>query len=314
MKVAILVMATSDEPSVSNCKAMNDTFIKYIKDNKDSLNNSYDCYFYYADKGKFNTLQPTITTDRGNDVYDTCCNVEESVYRTFEKTVYMLNSIDDYDWYVRINISTFVNIKLLDLMLSKLDESIIYCNAINTIISDEEYMNTLYPRGDFYIMSNKMKTSLLPEMNKLIFSDTKLQHSERCNVIHVDDTLFGVALVKTFGNDYLDMLKMVKYNFLPGDNITGSTKLAIASRVKTIPPGVVYSGYSWDDNPYRREDGNKMKMLYDAMLLYDYKDIKLEDIFVDEDNCRPGIASVLYSMKIKNIKHLIRSKAEKEGK
>ena len=58
-------------------------------------------------------------------------------------------------------------------------------------------------------------------------------------------------------------LKTFTYSFLPNNtDIRGFNKFAISSRVKTMPPGVRYSGYSWEDNEYRRCDAEKIKKIH----------------------------------------------------
>ena len=304
-------MSTNKEPSITNERGMYETFIKYTQDNKDSLNHKYDFYFYYADQTKFaGDYQKDLTYIQSvqSNVYNVYCNVQESIYRTFEKTIFTFNIMKDYDWYIRITISNFINIELLDIVLDEMDKSFIYCNAINTIVSDENYLNDIYPRGDFYMISDIVKTAILPEANKLLFSDVSLDFKKRCNVIHVDDCLLGVALIKTFGNTYQDMLKMLKYNFIPRDSIENFDKFAISSRVKTIPPDETYSGYSWEDNEYRRQDYKKMKLLYDNMLLLEYKHISLNDLLIDESVGRPTIFVQYLNTHLPVIKRYLKNK------
>ena len=311
MRIAILIMSTNKEPSITNEKGMYETFIKYTQDNSDSLNHHYDFYFYYADQSKFTgdyQKDLTYTQIVQSNVYNVYCNVQESIYRTFEKTIFTFNAMKGYDWYIRINISNFINIKLLDLVINEMDKSFIYCNAINTIVSDENYLNDIYPRGDFYMMSDIVRTAILPEANKLLFSDVSLDFKKRCNVIHVDDCLLGVVLVKTFGNTYQDMLKMLKYNFIPRNNIENFDKFAISSRVKTIPPNENYSGYSWEDNEYRRQDYKKMKLLYDTMLLLKYNNVQLNNLLVDESVGRPTIFVQYLNAHLPQVKHFLKSK------
>lgn len=274
-KAAVLIMITKENPSLRNALAMIDSFCsKAYKNANDGLyNNTYDFYFYYADPSLdcdyFEEIEPLqkFNIDLPN-VHFIAVGDEESIYRTYEKTakIFRFISNKEYDWIFRINCSLFLNIDLIDLALSNrwFETNKIYCNAINSIdIGEYKYMNTLYARGDMYIMSMKLLKRILPYLKKYEYCDTDMK--QRIEVIHVDDVIMGLVVKDAIGKEYWKSFVSLNYLFFPDydDFLINIHKFAkcISSRVKTIPPGTVYSGYSWDDNEYRKKDAEKMKYL-----------------------------------------------------
>ena len=165
-------MAADCEPSISNVETMKNTFIKYAQGN--NLRNTYDFLIYHgmpdiddiADPAKCTFVEEDAGHDNGN-VYRIIVPAGDYIYRTFEKTHCALEYIGmlglTYDLYVRINISSYINIHMLDRFADKFDENIVYCNAINAIVGDDRYLNDLCPRGDFYIFSEKVRKGIVNE-------------------------------------------------------------------------------------------------------------------------------------------------------
>ena len=306
MKIAVLIMSTLEEPSTRNINAMKNTFIKYVNENK--MIHSYDFYFYYAKRDNGKEFDCKLEQESEN-VYNVYINTDESIYRTFEKTYYTLysNALEIYDYYIRVNISSFINFKLFDLIAEKLDKEIVYCNAINSIVDSVMYNNEIYPRGDFFCFSKKIKDDIKENMKSLIMEDSNLKR--RTDVIHVDDCLIGISLLNTYGNEYGDKIRMIKYSFLPGNDIKTVNKFSVASRVKTIPPDKSYSGYSWDDNEFRKIDVNKMEMLDNYVRLTKYEqDPTLENILENENTCRPVICINYKSIPVATVKNYLKTK------
>ena len=315
MDVAILIMATDSEPSISNIKGMTETFIKRTQEGL--LNNRYE-FILYTGNSSPNSSKPSLTeidcNHKNGNVYKYTSSVSENIYKTFEKTYDTLEFLDKsrkkYDWYVRINISAWLNISLLDKVITQLDEDIVYCNAINSIISDEKFLNDLYPRGDFFMFSHKVKDGILKEGEKYLYCD--IAEKDRLNVPHVDDCMIGLSLIDYFGKYYYKHLKMLKYNYIPyNEQDAKQYKIlqnAICSRVKTLPPNVTYSGYSWDDNEYRRYDSRKMKMLDTAYSNTTYDNIKLKDLEVDESLGRPTLLVYMSNVTVDNFYKYLDSK------
>lgn len=297
MKVAILVMSTNKEPSLSNVRMMKDTLFNDIDvlSNNGKLNHSYDIYVYSG--GSDTDLEDSTQQDEkySNVFYETFA-VEESIYRTFEKTIYSLTN-HEYDFYIRINISCFLNIRLIDRILNGLKTDCIYCSAINSYIHDDTYLNDLYARGDMMIFSKSVRNKILENANKYMFCDT-VMNQVRLNVEHVDDCLLGLCFIDGYGKDYYQHLIMLKYNFIPHYSLSDINssmidRYSVSNRVKTMPPNVLYSGYSWDDNEYRRIDGEKMKYIQNIYDNIDYSKELINNLIqkatVPKDKSRPTL-------------------------
>ena len=295
MRIAVHILSTNTEPSSTNIKAMKDTFVAYSLSG--TLIHDYDFFFYYGDHSYNHVYQ------QAENIYRINTNLKESIYNTFEKGIYTLKSTPGYDWYIRINISCFLNIKLLDKIIDQLNEDTVYCNAINSYINDENLYNDLYARGDFMIFSAKTREGILHNSGKYIRCDEISEN--RINVPHVDDTLFGLCIKDYFGPDYYKHLQSLKYNYIPypSSEIRNFNPLAVSSRVKTNPPGVNYSGYSWADNEYRRFDAQKMYSISHLLKLTEYPEtVKLEDLY---DNSRPTLFVQISNQAVDNIKRYL---------
>ena len=298
MKVGILIMSTLKEPSLRNIRVMKNTFINFADNNK--LKHKYDFYIYSGDK--YCADEPDVLkVEQDNiykniNVYDVLINEDESVYRTFEKTMKMFDLIGGpykhyYDFIVRINISAFLNMRLLDNVIDKLEKGNIYCNAVNSITDVESaYMNDIYARGDLIIMDGDTLKSLTNVGKKFMYYEDV--HTPHLNVHHVDDVMLGITFIECFGREYFKRLKMLRYNFLPNPEIGDQDYIdpnSIVSRVKTIPPGETVSGYSWDDNDARKHDVDKMIFLNEYFKYQNYDDVKLSDVLVPKDKERPTV-------------------------
>ena len=326
MKVAVLIMTTESEPSLTNIEGMKETFIKRTQEGH--LDNEYEFILYngidsssrheYENtkllEKQSNYLQKIDTGHKNGNVYKIQCDQFESIYKTFEKTIDIFTTLalskKTYDWYIRINISAWLNIDLIDKILPQLDNDKVYCNAINSIISDEKYLNDLYPRGDFMMFSAKVKAGIYIEGYKFYNCDKRLDN--RLNVPHVDDCLIGLSLIHYFGKDYYKHLKMLTYNYLP-QNKFSKEKLqikrnAVCSRVKTVPPGETYSGYSWNDNEWRRYDKEKMLQLSKMYKDIDYTNINLSDIIVSENKGRLILLVLMQNATVDNFYKILENK------
>ena len=320
MKVAILILSTTNEPSTSNVAAMKETFISYCNKNANKFKHEYTFFEYYgildSDSNIISSSDEVIK--ESNNFYKIELASEDGIHKTFEKTVSAfkkVNEIDKFDWFVRINISTYLNVPLLDKIIGYLDNTTIYSSAINTYITDEKYFNDIYPRGDFYMFSKYTYDKVSKHFSKYVF-DIKNLHTIFDNTVpHVDDCLMGLCIIEALGNKYYEKLKMLTYNFLPRDtDISGFNKYALASRVKTMPPGVNYSGYSWDDNKYRRHDAEKIKRIHEVVITINYSsmtpDIFNSQILLADDSLssRPTLLIQMTNQRISTIKAYIKRK------
>jgi hypothetical protein len=304
MKVAILIMSGNQEPSLRNVETLKETMVKNSV-NWNLINNyNFFAYSYKESAEPEDTVLDCIKDERYPNCYDIHISGTETVYRTYEKTYdtykYLLDNEDKYgkyDWFVRINISCYVNMKLLDIVLKDMKKDTIYANALNSYVDyNFQYCNYFYPRGDFYIVSHENLEEIMKVGEKLMYCDTWLKN--RPALPHVDDTLFGYAFILAVGKDCFKRLQMIQYNFLPmtsdnakelKDSVIGNfNKKAIASRVKSVPPGNV-SGYSWDDNKFRLYDPMKMKIVDELVSEIKYESVTLNDILVSPLQERPTL-------------------------
>ncbi len=304
MKVAVLIMSGDKEPSLRNVETLKETMAKNSV--KWNLTNTYDffAYSYKESEEPEDTILDCTKDERYPNCYDIHLSGVETVYRTYEKTYstyrYLLDNEDKYgkyDWFVRINISCYANLKLLDIVLKDMKKDTIYTNALNSYIDyNFRFHNYFYPRGDFYIVSHSTLDEIMEVGKNLMYCDTWLKN--RPDVPHVDDTLFGYAFILKVGDNFHKRLQMLQYNFLPmtsendkelKNQVIGNfSKKAIASRVKSTPPGEV-SGYSWDDNSYRLCDPKKMKIVDELVSDIKYENVTLNDILVSPLEERPTI-------------------------
>lgn len=309
-----MIMSTLREPSVRNVNAMRETFIKYAINNS-SLEHSYDFYEYVADE---NMKEDDIRVEQDEILahyWKVYIGSIESVYSTYEKTYltykYIIENTEGYDRFIRINISAYLNINLLDKVIGTTNEDYIYANALNTYnMVDYRRGNEMYPRGDFYILSTKTVKGILEHGKKYMHCDRALKN--RPNIPHVDDTLVGCAITDYFGlSDYVNHLYMIYYNFLPMPDtqlyslVNSVNMYAICSRVKTTPQGSV-SGYSWDDNSYRLSDPKKIEYLHSIFVNEKYNEIdSIEDLIVPPEQERHTLFASLHSVGPTEIKKFL---------
>ena len=274
MKIAILVMATKNNPSTRNVEAFNNTVVDYYIHNKDSFVNDFFFIFYYAGE-KYEIKNENDT------VYHISYDIDESVYRTFEKTVLALKDVKNIikpDLYIRTNISTYINIKLIDLLANDvLKSGKLYCNKINNHHNiASPYFNDVYPRGDFMMFNEHVTECVIVSGEKHMFSNTNLNYID-IGVDHVDDCLIGVCMKDYMGDEYYKCIDTLKYNYIPQQkpDYTHLDTYAIATRLKTVPDGEC-SGYSWDDNNYRVFDVDKFYDVHENVKDICYNNLTLE--------------------------------------
>ena len=273
MKIAVQILSTLKEPSTRNIDAIKRTYVAYANylAREKKLKNIYDFYFYYG--GYENELENTAVEPDATieHCFDVKIPLEESIYNTFEKGIEALKVAEKYDWYIRCNISCYINIPILDKAFNAFDKNTVYCNSINSFINDEKYYNDLYPRGDFMIFSRETREGILKVAPQFIRCDYAMKN--RLNIPHVDDCMFGMCIMTYFGENYYNHLKALYYNYIPSYKKEEEyvwSKDYIATRVKTIPPGINFSGYSWDDNEFREIDVYKMEKINEVVKNTDY--------------------------------------------
>lgn len=294
-RIAIMVMAADAEPSTRNLQAIKDTIVKYQNEHKDELQHKYDFYFYWSDDS-IKTGYKINKSKEYDNLYNIIVKEEESIYRTYEKTIRAFDVVTKqckYDWFVRMNISMFLNIRLLDAIINQFKHGCIYGNALNSIVNlNCAYCDDLYIRGDLMIFDKSVMDGISQYALKFMYNDINMK--ARDGIDHVDDCLLGCCFIDYAGPEYYKNLYMLSYTYLPNhviDDTIKPNKYHIGTRVKTVPPTETYSGYSWDDNEYRKIDGEKMRKLneYIENNEFDYSNIKLKDVLVDKKTSRPTI-------------------------
>lgn len=287
MKVAIVIMGADNDLARRNTSAQIEWLSKLISSN--SLKHEYKILNYFGAYG--NRLHHsdlyTYTPREVNGVEVgyllTMCG--DGINRTYEKTVcafnFLLNNKDvffkgDFDYVVRMNISAVLNVVALDTVLEELDKDCVYAARFNSAVSSK-YNGVIYPRGDFYIMHRDVL---------LRASEHFYSVMEEPLIEHVDDVMMGLCLLRAYGKEpSLKHYHAVRYQFLPDFKI--GEKFApwnnvLYYRVKTIPPNEKHSGYSWEDNEWRRMDTEKINRICKVLYEFPPKDISVADVIAPD--------------------------------
>lgn len=305
--VLIVIMAAANEISKRNIAAMKTSFIATALKGEE-LTHNYKVVIYSggAEEVEFKEISPNLYTLKVNE--------KDDVYHTFEKTVsaykFLVNNID-FHYLVRLNISSFLNVRLLDKIIDGVGGEI-YCNALNAILTSQNYLNRVYPRGDFYMMT---KATLVPILSKC----WRFIEGNGCyeTLDHVDDVLFGTSIIDAYGHDFYEKLRMLRYSYFPGDTSQCEEHydpLSLVSRVKSVPEGQ-NSGWTWEDNAYRKKDPFKIKKLEELSSERDYTgeifDMGADEILKlltqDDDKSRPILAAQYVQTTFGNIKKYLAS-------
>lgn len=320
MKIAIMVMAANAEPSTRNLEAIKNTLVRYQNEHKDKFKNEYDFYFYWSGGDDMKKEVNVSTSKEYSNLKYIEVKEEESVYRTFEKSIKAFDYVyrnNDYDWYVRMNISMWINIDLLDSVIFSFKPNSMYGNALNSYVNlNCAYCDDLYARGDLMIFDKDVMKGILGNAMKFLYSDWRM--TDRDGVDHVDDCLIGCCFIDYAGPDYYKSLYMLSYTYLPnhevGDDIKPQ-KYNIGTRVKTVPPNETYSGYSWEDNEWRKTDCEKMIKLteYVENNPFEYIGLKMKDVLVDKKNSRPTLFISASGQNVFDVFHRFLEQKRKAG-
>ena len=289
-----MVMAANAEPSTRNLDCIQNTLVRYYNENKDKFKHEYDFYFYWGGlEEKESKIEKSSNFD---NLFFIEVNEEESVYRTYEKSIKAFDIVEkqkEYDWFVRINISMFINLDLLDNVIGTFKPDCMYGNALNSIVNlNCAYCDDLYVRGDLMIFDKTVMDGIAKYALKYMYSDINMK--VRDGIDHVDDCLLGCCFIDYKGAEYYKNLYMLSYTYLPDYVVPEElkpNKYHIGTRVKTVPPGETYSGYSWDDNDYRKMDCEKMYKLMDYIEKnpFNYVGLKMKDVLVEKKSSRPTL-------------------------
>lgn len=315
-----MVMAANAEPSTRNLEAIKNTLVRYQNEHKDKFKNEYDFYFYWSGGDDMKKEVNVSTSKEYSNLKYIEVKEEESVYRTFEKSIKAFDYVyrnNDYDWYVRMNISMWINIDLLDSVIFSFKPNSMYGNALNSYVNlNCAYCDDLYARGDLMIFDKDVMNGILGNAMKFLYSDWRM--TDRDGVDHVDDCLIGCCFIDYAGPDYYKSLYMLSYTYLPnhevGDDIKPQ-KYNIGTRVKTVPPNETYSGYSCEDNEWRKKDCEKMIKLteYVENNPFEYIGLKMKDVLVDKKNSRPTLFISASGQNVFDVFHRFLEQKRKAG-
>lgn len=293
MKILVMMMWANIQPSIRNLDAFVDSVVKPYNEHIDEYSNDFHFCAYYSSREKCDDVWLDDKTNEFIEVYGV--NEDEGIYRTYEKTYKMFKYACDnmqFDLIVRINVSMWLNLRLLDEVCSQFKDDVVYCNAINTCINgSSEYVNDLYPRGDLMIMQRSVVQGIVKVGGKYMYEDANL--NKRIGVDHVDDCIIGICLIDLYGREYFKHIIPLRYNYCPDSNIVLNKfdEFAIGSRLKSTPPDM-HSGYSWDDNDYRLNDVtkfNELKNISEPWRSDDFKGVTIDELIVPRDKSRPTI-------------------------
>ncbi len=305
MKIVIAILSANNIIAERNTEAQLNTFAKGIFEKQ--RNNEYRVYFYRAIKE--NETPGIYKKDANAPIYDVLTDTGDDIYATYEKTADAYNMILsdwDFDIMIRCNISCYLNIGLLDVVLREdYDENLIVANSINTIITFGKFTNNLYPRGDFYIIRKDL-------MARALKNSDRVYGKRAVYLDHIDDVLFGVNLIDALGDDYYENLKTCLYEYIPYEIPDKLNLLSLNWRLKTIPKGVRYSGYNWEDEETRRDDVEKFYNLHEHIKKIEYSDdIELSQLLYDDSQAKPVIFAYAKSIGLDKAKEALRKKSGK---
>lgn len=271
MNVLIMIMGCNCEPGARNIEAILNTYIKSYYNNKNLFKHNYDFIVY---KGGFSEVK------LNNNILH--LTSPDDIKSTFMKTLEAFRFVENYnfDYIVRINISTYLNLFMLDNSIELFDKNNIYCNAICVYTDSLKYKNFIFPRGDAYIMHKDLFLNILNNQYDPYSDDLY-------GIDNTDDSMFGLLCNNYFKNDLHNHIKLLRYAFIPYeyDKIDNYyiklSACVIFSRIKTCPPNT-HSGYSWEDNIYRLHDVKKFNIL--NIYNYNVKNTNIDIIFDDNDD------------------------------
>ena len=275
-------MGCKVNPGLRNMEAIYNTYITSYFANRDDFVGEYDFYFY---DGGNDALTIEKYKEYANIIH---CTSDDGLFGTFEKTIESFNYIVDnknYDWIIRVNISTYINLYYLNIFLQNANKDKVYANKFNAYLHNYNYLNDCYPRGDAYILSfERLKKVVISQK----YFDIKKEFDDGKTDL-VDDILIGALLLNTFDDFYVEHYELLNYTYNPylinniNKKILNISFNTIFTRLKTVPPNK-NSGYSWEDNKFREMDIEKFNIVNN--FIYNNKDVfKNCDKTIIDRNC-----------------------------
>ena len=165
-KILILTMSSTNQFFVNQIDTIKKTWAKDLPENIDWL------YYDGNDKKEATSLN-------GNHL-SICCedNLENTFKKTFLALLYINNNFKDkYDYIVRTNTSTYINVDFLNYFLNNINDNndVTYCSDLYSLT--EGYAPNpldIYPRGNCFILPRKHVAIIL----SFGFSYMYLEHVE----------------------------------------------------------------------------------------------------------------------------------------
>lgn len=193
-RILILCMSCQDPFFTEQEKMVESTWGKDILEGKYP---NIDLYFY---RGGYNSN--TMFKD-----HKLFLHVEDDIYNTFKKTYCALNILNKkltFDYVLRTNTSTFVNVKLLNAFVQSLnnDDEVWAGDIISLSNEFAPYPLCLYGRGNSLLLSCKHVNLIIDQGISFLYSNI------------VDDTVIGNILNANNiiqGKDYLKYIKNYKH-------------------------------------------------------------------------------------------------------
>lgn len=196
-KILILIMSCNDEFFINEEKVCRETYLKDI----DHKNLDVVYYFYRGKEAGSQEAEDYI--DEENRILH-INSVGDGLEDTYEKTIAAFKLLEKagvkYDYVVRTNTSTWINLDLLDLFLGELDNETI--NYAGNLISAWWSYYRFSMSGNSMIMPYRNVHSILLD-EKRIFKDTKG---------NMDDCIISAVFNSRYielGIDYTKYLKSV---------------------------------------------------------------------------------------------------------
>lgn len=173
LKVAVLIISSTNTEN-KRWKMEKEIWKKYMNKNR-----AIDCYFIECDN--FNNV------DIKNNLIKSKCK-DSLIPGIYHKTLLSLKQIQDkYDFYIRTNLSTFINLDNLIYQIEKIKkEEYIYTGKIGYIT--ENNLNLKYASGMSMVLNNNIVNLLLKYGFHKKYYDSKLH----------DDLVIGQVLKDEF--------------------------------------------------------------------------------------------------------------------
>lgn len=254
MRCCVIIMGCKVNPGLRNMEAIHNSYMTLYNENKKDFVNEYEFYFYDGSNEDFSVEK---YKKYANIVH---CVSGDDIHNTYQKSLecykWIVND-KEFDWVVRVNISTYVNMYMLDNFLNYANKDKIYANQFCAYLYNWHYLNDCFPRGDAHIVSFDVLKKAIKQSDFLDIDKIK------GNTDKVDDVLMGLLYMKSFDDLYINHYEIINYTFLPqevniilsnpDDVIIKNSFYTIFTRLKTCPTNA-QSGYSWEDNEYRKQD------------------------------------------------------------